>query len=205
MADFTFPKSVQGRPTRCLHAFFAGYNLPEFEGCSFGPARDSDEITVWIHDDDGPTETAGTFTEWLNTELGGHEERMAGFDDAAVADLRAADAVPDGRTLLVPGGRRDPHCLLRYSLGGSYDQAPYTAADLDLTWVVSGDYTLGRSARLKGLIDGSGTWLIPLGDRFRAVRPFRDGVAEVILDTGRGSHVDEWTRIRPDGSIVIER
>jgi len=104
------------------------------------------------------------------------ESRLAGFDP------------PD-----------DPYHLLGYSLGGSYDQTTYTAEDLDLFWVGPG-FAGGPPAY--GLIDGSGTWRIPYGTEFRAVRPFRYGVAEVIVASKETSHTGPWTRIRPDGSVV---
>jgi hypothetical protein len=197
---FVFPRPRPGRPTRCMHAFFAGYDLPDYQGYSFGPA-DGGEVAAWIVEDGGPVVAVGTFTEWLDAELAAHEEHIAGLDEAKVAELRAEHAEPDGRTQMGRTGQRDPHRLLEYSLGGSYDQAPYTPADLDLTWVGdAGAWTAGRSA-VYGLIDGSGRWRIPPDTRFRVVRPFRDGVAEVVVDTG---DIDGWTRIRPDGSIAID-
>jgi hypothetical protein len=33
-----------------------------------------------------------------------------------------------------------------------------------------------------GLVDDEGTWLIPMGSTYRVVKPFSDGVAEVILN-----------------------
>lgn len=119
-------------------------------------------------------------TEWFTAQLGEFEQRVWELDTSTVTDLRTAHA--------------DPHDLLAHSLGGSYDQAPYSAADLDLCWVRGGRGSYG-------LISRTGDWLLPLGDRFRAVRPFRDGVAEVILHAEGASHPSEWIKIRPDGSV----
>jgi hypothetical protein len=47
-----------------------------------------------------------------------------------------------------------------------------------------------------------GGWLIPLSRRFLGVRPFRGGVAEVIIDGPGASYAGPWTRIRDDGSSV---
>ncbi|WP_371097630.1 SMI1/KNR4 family protein [Streptomyces sanglieri] len=200
--DGTFPTPVKDQPTRCLHAFFAGYDLPDYQGYSLGPAsdEDKDEIAVWIVEDGGPVETAGTFTEWLNAELGRHEQNILGLDDAKVTELRMAYSKPDGRARAAGIDEPDPYRLLETSLGGSSDQAAYTAEDLDLVWVGPGMW--GGHPGAYGLIDGSGTWRIPYGAEFRAVRPFRGGVAEVIVASKNTSHTGPWTRIRPDGSIV---
>ncbi|MCW6006250.1 hypothetical protein K1W54_16945 [Micromonospora sp. CPCC 205371] len=181
--DLVFPRPVPGRPTRCLQAFFAGFDLLDYQGYSFGPAAGGDEIAVWIVEDGGPVEAVGTFTEWLTAELGEHEQRICERDQSTVTNP--------------PTARADPHDLLAHSLGGSYDQDPYSAADLDLCWVKGdrGSY---------GLISRTGSWLLPLSDRFRAVRPFRDGVAEVILRVDGASHLGEWIKIQPDGSVIVD-
>ncbi|MEU2673124.1 SMI1/KNR4 family protein [Streptomyces sp. NPDC007164] len=199
-SDGTFPTPVKDQPTRCLHAFFAGYDLPDYQGYSLGPANDEDEIAVWVVEDGGPVETVGTFTEWLSAELGRHEQNILGLDDAKVTELRMAYSKPDGRSRMASIDEPDPYRLLETSLGGSYDQAAYTAEDLDLVWVGPGMW--GGDHGAYGLIDGSGTWRIPYGAEFRAVRPFRGGVAEVIVASKDTSHTGPWTRIRPDGSIV---
>ncbi|AXE82118.1 hypothetical protein C5746_40410 [Streptomyces atratus] len=200
--DFVFPRPVKDQPTRCLHAFFAGYDLPDYQGYSLGPAsdEDKDEIAVWIVEDGGPVETVGTFTEWLNAELGRHEQNILGLDDAKATELRMAHSKPDGRSRMAGIDGPDPYRLLEASLGGSYDQAAYTAEDLDLVWVGPGMW--GGDHGAYGLIDGSGTWRIPYGAEFRAVRPFCGGVAEVIVASKNTSRTGPWTRIRPDGSIV---
>ncbi|WP_406500050.1 SMI1/KNR4 family protein [Streptomyces sp. NBC_00846] len=198
--DFAFPRPAKDQPTRCLHALFASWDLPDYAGYSFGPAGDEDKIAVWIGYDGAPQDVAGTFTEWLNAEMDLHEQHIAEFDDTKVAELRMAydKAVDEPRMAGV--GPDDSYHLLGYSLGGSYDQVAYTAEDLDLFWVGPG--VCGGDHGVYGLIDGSGTWRIPYGTRFRAVRPFRDGVAEVIVASKGTSDTGPWTRIRPDGSIV---
>ena len=110
--DDEWPEATAGEPTRCLFAFFAGWDLSEIEGHAFGPADTAEESAVWL------------------------VERQEG--------------------------------------------SPYSY----------------------GLVDGAGTWLIPLGKRFRSVRPFRDGVAEVVLNDRTTSYAGPWSRIRTDGSLV---
>ena len=53
-----------------------------------------------------------------------------------------------------------------------------------------------------GLVDGTSTWLIPMGQRFYEVRPFRDGVAKVIFEAEGASFEGPWVQIRPDGSVI---
>nr|BFE80664.1 hypothetical protein GCM10020093_032650 [Planobispora longispora] len=104
---------------------------------------------------------------------------MAGRGDLPAARLVTAFETDEIAALREKnGGEGDPHRLLDYSLGGSYDRAPYTAQDLDSAWVESPE----GSPYSYGLIDGTGARRIPLGKRFRSVPPFRDGAAEVILD-----------------------
>lgn len=183
-----WPEPVDGAPTRCLHAFFAGFDLSDIEGYSFGPANDGGEPVVWRVERGGPVEECGTFTEWLHDEISRQEVRVAGLGATAVAELERENE-----------GEDDPHRLLDYSLGGSYDQAPYPPEDLELAWVESQD----GMPYSYGLVDGTGAWLIPLGNRFRSVRPFRGGVAEVILNVEDSTYAGPWTTIRPDGSIVV--
>lgn len=92
--DFVFPRPVPGRRTRCLHAFFAGYDLPDYQGYSFGPAAGGGEIAVWIVEDGGPVEAVGTFTEWLAAELGEHERRVCELDRSMVTNLQAFTPIP---------------------------------------------------------------------------------------------------------------
>ncbi|MFF3788267.1 WG repeat-containing protein [Streptomyces sp. NPDC001933] len=53
-----------------------------------------------------------------------------------------------------------------------------------------------------GLIDTEGRWRIPMGQRFIGMRPFRDGTAEVILNTEDGSYGGPWTGIDTQGRSV---
>lgn len=186
-ADGARPRAVDGEPTVCRHAFFAGYDLSDIEGYSFGPASDGSEPAVWLVEGSLPREECGTFTEWLSDAIARLEARIANLDADRVAEMREENRDED-----------DPHRLLDYSLGGSYDQAPYTAADLDLAWVESQN----SDPYSYGLVDATGAWLIPLGKRFLSVRPFRDGVAEVIVNAKASSYSGPWTRIRPDGSTI---
>jgi hypothetical protein len=176
--DEAWPEPVEGEPTVCLHAFFAGTDLSDIEGYSFGPAGDGGEPVVWLVENGMPCEELGTFTEWFAGEIARLTEHAATFEPAPRQEDHEV---------------ADPHRLLDYSLGGDYVQMPYTAADLELTWVESAENSYSY-----GLVDGTGAWLIPLGMRFREVRPFRDGVAEVVLDADPG----HWTKIRPDGTVV---
>lgn len=185
--DDEWPEAVDGAPTHCLHAFFAGFDLSDIEGYSFGPASGGGDPVVWLVERGRPVEECGTFTEWLHDEISRQEARVAGLDEAAVAEWERENE-----------GEDDPHRLLDYSLGGSYDQAPYSPDDLALAWVESQEVT----PYSYGLVDGSGAWLIPLSERFCSVRPFRGGVAEVILNVDGTTYSGPWTTIRPDGSVV---
>ncbi|MGW9122733.1 hypothetical protein ACWGRV_40155 [Streptomyces sp. NPDC055663] len=75
---------------------------------------------------------------------------------------------------------------------------PYSAADLELNWVEDQSY----DPFSYGLIDTEGRWRIPMGQRFICVRPFRDGTAEVILNTEDGSVGGPWTGIDTQGRSV---
>ncbi|GAA0897157.1 hypothetical protein GCM10009557_71620 [Virgisporangium ochraceum] len=179
--DDEWPEATEGGPTRCLFALFAAWDLSEIEGYAFGPADGADRAggpAVWLVENGMAREVAhATFTEWLAGELTRQETRLA-------------DVSPEWDD--------DPHRLVDYSVDGGYDQKPYTAGDLDLVWVERQE----GSPYSYGLVDRAGTWLIPLGKRFRSVRPFRDGIAEVILNDPTTSYAGPWSRIRTDGSVV---
>ncbi|MEU2671943.1 hypothetical protein ABZ622_24345 [Streptomyces sp. NPDC007164] len=101
-----------------------------------------------------------------------------------------------------PDEAGDPHRLFEYSLEHDlFDRSPYSAADLELSWVenqAGSPYSYGSY----GLIDAEGRWRIPMGQRFICVRPFRDGTAEVILNTEGSSYSGPWTRIDTEGRPV---
>lgn len=50
-----------------------------------------------------------------------------------------------------------------------------------------------------GVIDDEGRWRIPLGPRFRAVRSYRGGLAEVLLAGPYGGGEAAWTPIDAAG------
>lgn len=179
---FGFPSPVDDGPTVCRHAFFAGYDLSEINGFAF-----SDDGVWLVEDSTAVEQPAGTFTEWMLAEIDRLEQRVADLDDEAVAEL-----------LQDNDGEADPHRLLDYSLGGTYDQAPYSAADLELNWVQQ----QSGSPYSHGLVDAQGHWRIPLGKDYKSVRPFRDGVAEVIVDTEESTYNGPWHRIDPDGRFL---
>jgi hypothetical protein len=193
--DEVWPDAVAGEPTVCRHAFYAGSDLSDLDGYSFGPGSGGGEPVVWLVEGGMPREECGGFTEWLDGEITRLAEHATTFEPAPPAkyDHIHIDGDDEDED---DGEEPDPHRLLDYSLWGDYGQPPYSAADLGLSWVESDEmsYTYG-------LIDAAGTWLIPLGDRFREVQPFRDGVAKVRLNTD--DYDAPWTTIRPDGSIVL--
>lgn len=175
--DDQWPEAEEGGPTVCRHAFFAGTDLSDIEGYSFGPASTGTDLVVWEVDRGMPTQELGTFTEWMTARIARLTEHATTFEPEPDDDQEA-----------------DPHRLYSYALLQDYDRGPYTPADLELTWVRS-----AQSSQSYGLIDANGTWLIPISSQFREVKPFRDGIAEVVLaDAARGT----WTRIRTDGSIA---
>ncbi len=192
-----FPEPGKGRSTQCSLAFFAGHDLSDYEGYGFGPDEHGDTLGVWLIEDGAPAETLGTFTDWLCAELDEHSARISEVDDLQVVHLRQ---MVEGWA--VAGEPADPHRLIEHSLGGSYEQDPYSADDLALTWVGTPGHV--ELAGTYGLVDCSGSWLIPSSDRFWRVRPFREGVAEVITnrDAAAGNRV--WTRIGVDGLVVAD-
>ncbi|MFH9655600.1 hypothetical protein ACH4MT_32500 [Streptomyces anulatus] len=173
-----FPQETDGEPTTCRYAFFAGYDLSDIHG--FAMAEDG----VWVIENGVVVEHAGSFTEWLLGKLNELERHIAdpGFGE---------DTGPDDAA--------DPHRLFDYALEqGFSDRSPYSAADLELSWVEE----QAGSPYSYGLIDAEGRWRIPMGQRFISVRPFRDGTAEVILNAEGGSYSGPWTRIGTEGRPV---
>jgi hypothetical protein len=191
--DDVWPKAVEGAPTPCRYAFFAGSDLSDIEGLAFGPSAAggepgaAGEPVVWLVERGMPHEEVGTFTEWLHIEV---EHQLARIAD--VGPEQAAELLAESE------GETDPHRLLDYSLDGSYDQPPYSPADLELAWVER----QSGSPYSYGLVDGSGAWLIPMGKLFRSVTPFRDGAARVILNQRGTSYSGPWSLIRPDGTVI---
>ena len=170
------PEPADGEPAVCHRAFFCGIDLADIAGYGLDPDG------VWIVDNATADAFVGTFAEWLDDELTKQQEWI---DAVAGVDFSAIDRVRDD----------DQRRLLGYSLCGTYDQAPYSAADLELTWVKGGSYSYG-------LIDASGTWRIPVGKQFREVRPFRDGVAEVVAHTDDPALWHLWRRIDTTGAFL---
>jgi hypothetical protein len=186
-----WPEKVEGKSTVCLHAFFAGTDLSDVDGYSFGPSRETGDIVVWKVRSGMPDKELGSFTEWFGRAITGLVEHTNTFvpepeydDDEYPADEKPA--------------AMDPHRLLDHSMHGRYGQPPYSAEDLDLCWVES----QATYPHRYGLVHADHEWLIPLGERFKEVKPFRDGVAEVRLADFDGKHDDPWTRIRTDGSVI---
>ncbi|MFF9573393.1 hypothetical protein [Streptomyces sp. NPDC014685] len=176
--DSGFPQEAEGEPTTCRYAFFAGYDLSDIHG--FALAEDG----VWVIENAGVVEHAGSFTEWLLSELNRLERHIAdpGFGE---------DTAPDEAG--------DPHRLFEYSLEHDlFDRSPYSAADLKLSWVEK----QAGSPYSYGLIDAEGRWRIPMGQRLISVQPFRDGTAKVILNAEGSSYNGPWTRIDTEGRTV---
>ena len=177
--DGEFPKAVEDEPATCPYAFFAGQDLSDI--CGYALAEDG----VWLIEDSVAVMRLGSFTKWLLDFLTDQEARIAALTTHDVAE---------------PDKAADPHRLFDYSLSGHTDgdHPLYSPADLELSWVEqqAGDpYSYG-------LIDAAGRWRIPMGKRFISVRPFRDGIAEVILNADGSSYDGPWTRIDVDGRTV---
>ena len=179
--ELGFPEPVQGAPTVCRHAFFAGYDLSEISGVAL--AADG----VWLIENSSVVEPVGSFTKWLLGEIAGQEARIADVDAGKAAELFAENE-----------GENDPHRLLDYSLDQDYERDPYSAADLELHWVEE----QSGSPHSYGLIDAEGHWRIPMGKKFRSVRPFRSGTAEVIRNVAGSNYGGPWVRIDADGRLV---
>jgi hypothetical protein len=179
------PCAVEGEPTTCRYAFFAGCDLSDIVG--YALAADG----VWVVEDSGAIEPiAGSFTEWLLGEIDHDEQSIAKLDADAVAQLREKI-----------NRDTDPHRLIDYSLGHEYD-VPYSPSDTQLSWVEGSDWVPGKGtleSRLYGLIDADGRWRIPMGKQFTYVRPFRNGVAEVVR---KGDRYGEWSQINAEGRAV---
>lgn len=185
--DFVFPKSNKKGPTKAMLAFFAGYDLSDINGYAFKPEEEGGEPVVWCIEDGGPVEPMAPFEAWLSSELERFEEAIDGFDGKRAGELREEN-----------GDEDDPHRLIDYSLGGSYDVKPFSAADKKLAWVEdqAGDpYSYG-------LVDERGEWLIPMGKRFKSVTPFRKGRAAVILNDKQSSYEGPWREIDTSGKLV---
>jgi hypothetical protein len=182
------PRDNTQARTRCTHAFFAGYELSDIEGFSFGPsADDENQLVVWVVEGAQPREEAGSFTEWMTGELDRLHDKVRNMTPA---DIAAALAENDGET--------DPHRVIDYSLDKTYDVPPYSKEDLALAWV---EHQAGDPYDY-GLIDGDGVWQIPLGKKFISVRPFRGGVAEVILNKDGADYSGPWTKIGITGALA---
>jgi len=188
--DETFPTPVNGAPTECRHAFFAGYELSDIEGWSFGPGSDG-ALAVWLVEGGMPREECGTFSEWLTAEIARLRSLVERFSEAEIKELCDEER------------EEDPHRVIDYSLDKRYDVPAYSAEDLALHWVESQDGT----PYSYGLVHDQRGWVIPMSKRFESVRPFRDGVAEVVpyipwpsgpMPAGKG----EWRRLRADGSLI---
>lgn len=189
LQEFVFPPKTSAERTRCFLAFFASYDLGKVHGYAFGPSPSGTDLVVWCIEDGKPVQACGSFSEWCEQTISALSERVANLTDAEVAGLTAAHARNDAS---------DPHRLLHYALAGSYDLAPYTSADLALSWIEDGsDVPFGY-----GLIDASGRMLLPITQAYKRVRPFRAGVAEVILNVPGATYAGPWTKIRVDGSPV---
>ncbi|MGW2084803.1 hypothetical protein [Streptomyces sp. NPDC001880] len=176
--DHGFPTGTGSGPTVCRHAFFAGYDLSDVSGYALA------EDGVWLIEGSAVVEHMGSFTEWLPSALGELERRIA---------------EPGCGEGVAPGRAADPHRLFDYSLeSGAADRLPYSTPDLELSWVEDQSGT----SYAYGLIDAGGRWRIPMGERFLGVRPFRDGVAEVIENAGDSSYSGPWTRIDTEGRAL---
>jgi hypothetical protein len=173
------PEAVDG-PTPCP-AFFAGFDLSEINGWAFGAGK------VWSVEDSMLRDELGTFTEWLGEELTQWSTQITSADPAMLAQLKADDD-SDG----------DPHRLFDYSLESSEPRPPYSQADLALHWVKDE----AKDPYAYGLIDDDGKWLIRPSQRFLEIRPFRNGVAEVIVAGKDATYSGPWSRIDTTGTVI---
>jgi hypothetical protein len=179
-----WPEPSKDSRVECFFALFAAHDLSDIEGYAFGPSEEDGSIVVWLVERGGPSEEIGPFSEWLAKELDRIEKQMS--DEHAGALEKKCD------------GEKDPHRLIDYSLDKTYDVAPYAAADSALHWIESQN----SDPYQYGLVDDEGRWRIPMGDRFKVVRPFRDGVAEVILNDENSTYAGPWKKVREDGSLM---
>ena len=185
--DEAEPQANGAGPTTCSFAFFAGNELSDMVGWAFARPAAGGAPVVWYVEGTMAREEVGTFSEWLAAELGRLERLVDSIDAEKAAEIAGEN---DGDT--------DPHRLIDYSLDRRYDVAAYSAEDLRLSWVMS----MASTPYAYGLIDDAGKWRIPLGKGYLAVKPFRDGVAEVIVDKRGASYGGPWTRIAIDDAIV---
>jgi hypothetical protein len=176
-----FPEASKAGPTKCIAAFFAGFDFSDIEGFAFAPNDDDDNV-VWLVGGGMPREKCGAFGAWMLKTIDWLEELVIGLSDTEIAKLEKDNK-----------GEDDPHRVINYSLNHTYDVPPYSPDDLRLHWVEE----QCRPRYRYGLIDDSGTWLIPMSEKFNSVRPFREGIAEVILYPTRPL---TWTKIRVDGT-----
>jgi hypothetical protein len=181
------PKASKAGPTKCPAAFFAGDDFSDIEGFAFAPGYGGDNV-VWLVEGGILREECGAIDAWMLETIDHLEKRVIGLSDAAIAGLETDN-----------DGEDDPHRVIDYSLDQTYDGPPYSPGDLRLHWVREGVSSPPYDPRY-GLIDDSGTWLIPMGETFRHVRPFRDGIAEVVLNTAGSTYGGPWTKIRVDGT-----
>jgi hypothetical protein len=127
-----------------------------------------------------PREEAGTFTEWMVATIERLAARLSSLSPEEAAELEKANK-----------GETDPHRLIDYSLDKSYDVAPYSAEDMRLHWVEDQDSVPYRY----GLFDDANGWHIPMGKTYRSVKPFRGGVAQVIVNDPSTTYGGPWTQI----------
>lgn len=182
-AEGNEPKPSKTGPIECFGAFFAGFELSDIEGFAFARSEGGD-IVVFGVEGAMLSEELGPFTPWMHERIAEWEKAVKKLSDA---EIRALETENDGED--------DPHRVIDYSLDKSYDVAPYSAEDLRLHWVedqASDPYGYG-------LIDDDGAWRIPMAKRWLSVKPFRNGIAEVIEKNAKDGYSGPWTKIRIDG------
>jgi hypothetical protein len=155
--DGETPVAVEGAPTECKVAFFAGTELSDFVGWAFGPDDDG-ASTVWSVEG-GVIEPIGTFTEWLQGEIVRLNAYVDGLTDERIAVMRDE-------------GDADPHRVFNYALGAGGDR--------ELHWVEHQEGT----PYSHGVIDDGGRWVLPMSKKFSTVAPFIDGIAKVEMYRG---------------------
>lgn len=154
----------------CRFAFFAGSDLSDLSGFAFGAAATDNSLKVWRVSNAMLAEEVGTFSEWLNAEA----DRLTNFVSAlSDRDIDAMKVSCEGEV--------DPHRALDYALHQDKEHSGFSAADLKLHWVESQE----TYSRRYGLIHSDGHWLMPMGQTFDFVSPFRGGRALVGTKAGR--------------------
>ncbi len=226
-----FPDSVEGEPAECRHAFFAGSDLTSVQGYSFGPTDDGEIVVWIVEDGEpvlnvGPftswlmaeldvledriaradaaeletlrekaarvTDPHGVLAQSLGSS---YDQASYTVDDLKlnwVVDRqsnyllrsRAAHARAEVRAMVIAQNRAD----------GGNRPADAIVRDAD-------DPAAHLPVASYGLIDAAGNWRIPIGNRFDAVLPFRDGVARVIPHP-RPDLADPWITIGSDGAVL---